>query len=77
MDSVNFRVRDLIEADVFWQESSDSSVGMLNAAFLPGSVGIAEEGFALKGVEFLMAGKLATIVEGDRFSSAFREDCEA
>ena len=62
---------------MFWQESSDSSIGVFESAFLPGCVRVAEESFAFKRVQFLMVCELASIIERGGFSGDFWEQFES
>ncbi len=47
------------------QGSSHAADGILHPALLPWCVGVAEEGFDIVGVEFVVPGELGAVVEGD------------
>src|SRR4051812_1764766 len=47
------------------QGFAHASDGVFDAAFLPGGVGVAEEGLDGEGVELVVAGELGSVVEGD------------
>ena len=50
------------------QVAAHSSDGVFDAAFLPGRVGVAEEGLEAELVELVVAGELGAVVEGDGLS---------
>jgi hypothetical protein len=58
-------IRDSSEIGFAWDEASHSADGVFDAAFLPGGVGIAEEGFQVEAVKAGVAGELGAIVECD------------
>ena len=59
-------LRDGSEVGFAWDEAPHSA--NFDTAFLPGGIGIAEEGFEMEIVEAGVAGELGAIVEGDRAS---------
>jgi len=58
------------------QEAAHPADGILDAALLPGGVGIAEEGFDREAVQGQMAGELGTIVESNGLPQGFRQGGE-
>ena len=50
--------------------------GIFNAAFLPRSVGVAEEGIDIERVKFVVPGELGAVVEGDGLAQGLRQGCE-
>ena len=61
--------RDEIEVRFAWQRASQAPDGVFHAAFLPGTVGIAEEGLDAEGlVKPVMLGELVSVVEADGFA---------
>src|SRR6218665_1243180 len=58
-------VVDLGEVGLARQEASHASDGILDAALLPGCMGIAEVGGDADLVEFVVSGELGAVVEGD------------
>ena len=61
--------RDKVEVSFAWQRASQAADGVFDAAFLPGTVGIAEEGFDAEGfVESVMLGEFVSIIEADGFT---------
>jgi len=55
---------DEIEIGFAWEGASETSYGVFDAAFLPGGVGVAEEGID---AELIVECELGTIVEGEAF----------
>ena len=51
-----------------WAGSAASAYGVFDAPLLPGRVGVAEEGLDAEGMQFMMAGELSPVVEGDRLT---------
>ena len=61
--------RDGLEVSFTWQRSSQQADGIFHAAFLPGTVGIAEECLDAEGfVKPVMLGELGSVVEADGFA---------
>ena len=61
--------RDEIEVSFAWQRASQAADGVFHAAFLPGTVGIAEEGLDAEGfVKPVVLSELVSIVEADGFA---------
>src|SRR5688572_3609480 len=59
------------------QVSSEAADGVFDAAFLPGAVGIAEEGLDTKLlVELVVPGELGAVVEGDGSSQVLGKSLE-
>ena len=58
------------------QEAAHSADRILDAAFLPGCVAIAEEGGDRQLVECAVAGELGAVVEGDGSAKARRQAAE-
>ena len=58
---------DVVEVGASGQEAPEASDGVLDAALLPGAVGITEEGGQAEGlmVELVMLGELCSVVEGE------------
>ena len=50
------------------QGAPHAAYGVFDAPLLPGRVGIAEEGLDAEGMQFMMAGELSPVVEGDRLT---------
>jgi hypothetical protein len=55
-------------------KAAHPSDGILDAAFLPGRVGVAEEGVDRQAVQRTMASKLGTVVEGNGLTLRWRHD---
>ena len=61
--------RDEIEVSFAWQRASQAANGVLHAAFLPGAMGIADEGLDAEGfVKPVMLGEFVSVVEADGFA---------
>ena len=61
--------RDEIEVSFAGQRASQAPDGVFHAAFLPGAMGIAEEGLDADGfVKPVMLGELVSVVEADGFA---------
>jgi len=58
------------------QEAAHAADGILDAALLPGCVGIAKEGLHCEIMQRQMAGELGTIVEGDGLAQCIRQGSE-
>ena len=58
------------------QGAAQAPDGVLDAALLPGRVGVAEEGRDAKGMELMMAGELGAIVASDGLAPGGRQGCE-
>lgn len=58
------------------QHPSHPSDGVLDTAFLPGGVGIAEESLDIERMEFVVQGELSAIVESDGLSPLGWQRCE-
>ena len=54
-------------------EAAHPADGVLDAAFLPGRVGVAKEGFDREAVQGSMAGELGAVVEGDGLTKRLRQ----
>ncbi len=58
-----------LEVSFAWQRASQAPDGVFHAAFLPGTMGIAEEGLDAEGfVKPVMLGELGSVVEADGFA---------
>ena len=61
--------RDEVEVSFAGQRASQTPDGVFHSAFLPGTVGIAEESLDADGfVKPMMFGKLVSVVEADGFA---------
>ena len=61
--------RDEIKVSFAWQRASQAADGVFHAAFLPGTVGIAEEGLDAEGfVKPVVLSELVSVVEADGFA---------
>ena len=58
------------------QHASHASDGVLDAALLPGGVGVAEEGLDAQVVEAVVTREFGAIVESDGLAPGWRQDCE-
>src|SRR5215210_4055009 len=67
---------ELGEVGLSGQEAAHASDGVLDAAFLPRSVRIAEEGLYADGFEVVVAGELGAIVEGDGAAERLGQSAE-
>jgi len=69
--------RDEIEVSFAGQRAPQASDGVFHPAFLPRTMGIAEEGSDAKGVvKPVMLGELVSVVEADGFAYRFRKFAE-
>ena len=55
---------DEVEVGFAWEDASETSYGIFDAALLPGRVSVAEEGFD---AELIVECELGTVVEGEAF----------
>jgi hypothetical protein len=67
------RLRQGGEIGLSRNEASQAADGVLDAAFLPGRVRVAEEGLDREPVQPSMPGELGAVVEGDRAAQAGRQ----
>ena len=68
---------DGVEIGLSRQGPSHAADGVFDAAFLPGAMGVAEEGLDAKtGVEAMMFGELGSVVEGDGAAKFRRQGLE-
>src|SRR5213079_1914883 len=68
--------RQLGEVDLARQEAAHAPDGILDAAFLPRGIGIAEECLDRQAMQLVMMSELGSVVEGDGLPQPSRQTCE-